>query len=394
MTQYLFGPEQSDAVLQVLTDERTRLVTMTITGSSYLIDSHSGGFQPEDDEGVASDLEDPGHPGTVFGYLTEALHRRRAAGIAPFTVLSCDNMQANGVAARNAIVSFARMRDEKLADWIGQNVAFPGSMVDRITPATSPEERDAIAAELGVDDRWPVVTEPFTQWVVEDSFCNGRPPLDEVGVQFVPDVTPYETMKTRLLNGAHCALGYLGYLAGFRTTDQVLADDIYRQYLTRLMADEIVPMLPEVPGIDLEAYQQTLLERLANPRMGDQLDRLCRRGSTKIPNYLLPSVRAALDDDRPHGLLVLAIAGWMRFLRGYDYAGEEMPVQGPRMHLIDIAKKAGSDPRPLLAEEDVFGGLGSDQHLIGELQGALRALDETGPREVLQQYLDESGATS
>jgi fructuronate reductase/mannitol 2-dehydrogenase len=330
----------------------------------------------------------------VFGYLTEALHRRREAGIAPFTVLSCDNMQANGIAARTAIVSFARLRDDQLAEWIERNVAFPGSMVDRITPATTPEERDAIAAVLGVDDRWPVVTEPFTQWIIEDSFCNGRPPLDEVGAQFVPDVTPYETMKTRTLNAGHCALGFLGYLAGFRTTDEVLADPVYREYLTRMLADEIVPLLPEVPGVDLEAHQQSLLDRLANPRMGDQLERLCRRGSTKIPNYLLPSIQGALDNDRPYQLLVLAVAGWMRFLRGHDYAGDEVPVQGPRMHLIEIARRGGSDPRPLLAEEDVFGEIGTDPRLIDALERALQALDETGPREVLQRYLEGNEQSS
>lgn len=157
----------------------------------------------------------------------EALHRRRAAGTAPFTVLSCDNMPSNGSAARTATVSFARLRDEELGAWIDAHAAFPSSMVDRITPTTTPEERDSIVAELGVADRWPVIAEPFRQWIVEDTFCDGRPPLERVGVQFVSDVAPYEQMKTRLLNASHTALGYLGYLAGYRTTDQVLADPVF-----------------------------------------------------------------------------------------------------------------------------------------------------------------------
>jgi fructuronate reductase/mannitol 2-dehydrogenase len=365
------------------------VVTLTITGSAYNIDPGSGHF--EADVAEVADLEDPGSPASVFGYLTEALDRRRAAGLPPFTVLSCDNMQDNGRAARTAVVSFARLRDERdggdLGDWIDAHVAFPSSMVDRITPTTSPEEREALVERIGVADRWPVVTEPFRQWVIEDAFCNGRPPLEDVGVQFVADVGPYETMKTRLLNAGHCALAYLGYLAGHRTTDEVMADDVFREYLTRMMADEIAPLLGEVPGIDLGEYQQTLLERLANPRVGDQLERLCRRGSTKIPNYVLPSIQLAREHERPHHLLVLAVAGWLRFLRGYDYAGDETPVQGPRMHLLEIARDAGDDPRPLLQQGDVFGALGEDAAFVGDVEAALQALGREGPREVIETYL-------
>jgi mannitol 2-dehydrogenase len=386
LTGYLYAPDDPEAVLTALADERTRVVTLTITGTGYRVDAHSGEFDA-DDPHIARDLEDPGTPETVFGYLVEALHRRRQAGLAPFTVLSCDNMQSNGTAARTAVVSFARLRDDDLAVWIEEHVAFPSSMVDRITPNTSPEDRDAIAAATGVDDRWPVITEPFRQWVVEDSFCNGRPPLQEVGVQLVDDVAPYETMKTRLLNAGHSAIAYLGYLAGHRTTDEVLADPVFRTFLTRLMAEEIAPDLPEVPGVDLEEYQATLLDRLANPRMADQLSRLSRRGSTKIPNYLLPSVRAAMEAGRPHRLLCLAVAGWLRFLRGHDYAGEEVPIQGPRPDLVPIAQEAGGDAAPLLSERSVFDHIGQDPRFAECVQRALSALDRQGPREVIEEFL-------
>ena len=386
LTGYLYAPDDPEAVLTALVDERTRVVTLTITGTGYRVDAHSGEFDA-DDPHIARDLEDPGTPETVFGFLVEALHRRRQAGLAPFTVLSCDNMQSNGTAARTAVVSFARLRDDDLAVWIEEHVAFPSSMVDRITPNTSPEDRDAIAAATGVDDRWPVITEPFRQWVVEDSFCNGRPPLEEVGVQFVDDVAPYETMKTRLLNAGHSAIAYLGYLAGHRTTDEVLADPVFRTFLTRLMAEEIAPGLPEVPGVDLEEYQATLLDRLANPRMADQLSRLSRRGSTKIPNYLLPSVRAAMEAGRPHRLLCLAVAGWLRFLRGHDYAGEEVPIQGPRPDLVPIAQEAGGDAAPLLSERSVFDHIGQDPRFAECVQRALSALDRQEPREVIEDFL-------
>ncbi|MGY1771303.1 mannitol dehydrogenase family protein [Blastococcus sp. SYSU D00813] len=390
LTGYLYAPDDPEAVLTALTDERTRLVSLTITGTGYRIDAHTGEFDA-DDEHVAGDLEDPGTPSTVFGYLVEALHRRRSAGLPPFTVMSCDNMQSNGRAARTSVVSFAHLRDEKdggdLAGWIDANVAFPSSMVDRITPNTSPEDRDAVAEALGVDDRWPVITEPFRQWVVEDEFCNGRPPLEDVGVRFVPDVSPYETIKTRLLNAGHSSIAYLGYLAGHRTTADVMADPVLREFLTRLMAEEIAPSLPDVPDLDLAGYQATLLDRLANPRMADQLARLARRGSTKIPNYVLPSVRAALDAGRPHHLLCVAVAGWLRFLRGQDYAGDEVPVAGPRMDLVPVAQEAGSDASPLLSEQAVFDSIGRDPRFADCVQDALSALEDEGPCEVVQRFL-------
>jgi fructuronate reductase/mannitol 2-dehydrogenase len=390
LTAYLYGPDDPEAVLAALADERTRVVTLTITGTGYRVDAHTGEFDA-DDPHVARDLEDPGTPETVFGYLVEALHRRRQAGLPPFTVLSCDNMQSNGTAARTAVVSFARLRDEgdggDLAAWVEEHVAFPSSMVDRITPNTTPEDRDAIAAQTGVDDRWPVITEPFRQWVVEDTFCNGRPPLEQVGVRFVDDVSPYETVKTRLLNAGHSAIAYLGYLSGYRTTADVMADPVFRTFLARLMSEEIAPSLPEVPGVDLDDYQATLLERLANPRMADQLQRLGRRGSSKIPNYLLPSIRAAIEDGRPHRLLCLAVAGWLRFLRGEDYAGEEVPVEGPRMDLVPVAQRAGGDAGPLLAERSVFDTIGRDPRFAECVQGALSALERQGPREVVEEFL-------
>jgi len=386
-TGYLHAPSDPEAVLATLAAGTTTLVTITITGTAYAIDPHTDEFAPGDDEGVQHDLADPEHPETVFGYLVEALRRRRDAGLPPFTVLSCDNMQHNGRAARTAVVSFARLRDPELADWIDAHVTFPSSMVDRITPTTTPEERDAVTEALGVDDRWPVVAEPFRQWVVEDSFCNDRPPLEQVGVRFVEDVTPYETMKTRLLNGAHTAIAYLGYLAGHRTTSDVMSDPVFRTFLTRLLADEVAPLLPDVPGVDLAEYQQTLIDRLSNPRMADQLSRLGRRGSSKIPNYLLPSARTAIEEGRPHELLCLAIAGWMRYLRGADYAGDEVPIEGPRPELVPVAQEAGSDAGPLLGDEALFAELGGDPRFADCVQAALHALEEQGPCEVIQQRL-------
>jgi len=328
MTRYVFAPADREALLRVLAEPRTRVVTLTITGSAYRIDPHTGELDA-DDEVVAADLDDPSHPETVFGYLVEALDRRRRSGAGPFTVLSCDDMQSNGRAARTAVTSFARLRDPDMAEWIAQRVSFPSSMVDRITPSTTAQTREAV-----------------------------------VEVQLVPDVSPCETMKTRLLNASHCALGHLGHLghlgrlAGLRTMDEVMAEPVFRAHLQRMMAEEIAPHLPDVPGIDLGEYQATLVERLADPRRGDQLARLYRRGSSKIPHHGV------------HGV----------------------PGEGPITERLGALAAAGSgDAAPLLAERRAFGDLGRDPRSTTAVQEALDLLGRSGPRAAIEHHLTHDG---
>jgi mannitol 2-dehydrogenase len=385
---YHFAPDSPEAVLDRLTDERTRLVTMTVTGTAYRLHPCTGEFDP--DEEMLGDLADPASPSSVFGFIVEALDRRRRAGRPPFTVLSCDNMPSNGQAARAAVVGLARLRDEVLARWIADHVSFPSSMVDRITPATGQQERDVVASLFGVYDRWPVITEPFSQWIVEDDFCDGRPPLEDVGVRFVPDVARYELMKTRLLNASHSALGYLGSLAGHERTDEVMADDVLREYVVRLMDDEIAPLLPCPAGIDLDQYKRSLVQRFANPAIGDRLERLCRRGSTKMPHYLLPSLHTALQQGRPVRLLTLAVAGWVRHLTGEDLAGRPIDVDDPRAgELCRLARAGGTDPRPLLAVRSVFGDLADHPGFVDLLGTALRRLERDGVHATLAAHLDD-----
>jgi mannitol-1-phosphate/altronate dehydrogenase len=391
MTDYHYAPDDPATVLDVLTDERTRMVSLTITGGGYRLSPQSGDFDA-DDEDIAWDLRESDRPRTVFGFLVEALDRRRRAGLPAFTVVSCDNMHRNGDAARAAVVGFARLRDEVLARWIADRVAFPSSMVDRITPHTTPEQRAAVARRYGVDDNWPVITEPFSQWVIEDDFCNGRPPLEQVGVRFVPDVARYELMKTRLLNASHCALGYLGSLAGYESIDRVMADPLFAAYVATMMDDEVTPLLPPPDGIDLAAYKRTLLQRFANPAIADQLSRLCRRGSTKMPHHLLPTLRQAVAEGRPHGLLTLAVAAWFRHLRGTDAEGRTVEVDDPRADVLQaLARAGGNDPRPLLGDPAIFGDLGQFAGFVDELQQALEQLDRDGVRVTVGAALDRSG---
>jgi fructuronate reductase/mannitol 2-dehydrogenase len=265
-------------------------------------------------------------------------------------------------------------------------------MVDRITPHTTPEQREAVAQRYGVDDNWPVITEPFSQWVIEDDFCNGRPPLDLVGVRFVPDVARYELMKTRLLNASHCALGYLGSLAGHTSIDRVMADRVFAEYVEQLMDVEVTPLLPPPDGIDLAEYKRTLLNRFANPAIADQLYRLCRRGSTKMPHHLLPSLREALAADRPHALLTLAVAAWFRYLRGVDADGRPFVLDDPRADLLQgLARAGGTDPRPLLGERSIFGDLGENPVFVAELADTLDQLERDGVRSTLAAAVRRSG---
>jgi fructuronate reductase/mannitol 2-dehydrogenase len=323
-----------------------------------------------------------------MGYVVEALDRRRRAGVAPFTVLSCDNVVENGKTARAVVVGFAELRDPGLARWIDEHVAFPSSMVDRITPETTEADLVLIDRDFGLDDRSPVVTESFRQWIVEDDFCNDRPPLEHVGVQFVESVRPYELMKKRLLNGSHVAVGYLGYLAGHRTIDDAMADPSFRAFVERLMDDEMTPLLPPVPGVDLDDYKRTLVERFANPKIRDDLQRLCRRGSTKVPSYLLASIAESREAGRPHDLLTLAVAGWLRYLHGVDFGGGVIEIQDSRKdELQPLAVEGGVDPRPILAHGDLLADLSDDDGFAVELEHALRVLVDEGPREAVDAYL-------
>jgi fructuronate reductase/mannitol 2-dehydrogenase len=362
----MFGPDDPEALIRTLTDDRTRLVTLTVTGEAYKAEA-----------APASN--------NVWAYLVEALARRRRLGLAPFTVLSCDNMPANGDAARTALLRTARDRDELLAKWIARSVSFPHSMVDRITPSPTRDQAAHVLDEFGIRDACSVAAEPFSQWVVEDDFCNDRPPLDAVGVKFVRDVRPYGLMKNRLLNAGHSAIGYLGLLAGHEWTDEVMHDPPIRRYVEELMANETAPLLPHVPGINLIAYQRNLVERFSNPAIRDPLSRLAGRGSTKMPSYLMPSIQEARRRGRPTARLTLAVAGWLRCLRGTDLRGRPLALNDPRcMELQVLARSGGSDPRPLLAKRDIFGDLIDDSAFVDELRGALISLDAYGVRGTLE----------
>jgi mannitol-1-phosphate/altronate dehydrogenase len=371
MTSYHLAPEEELAALAVLADERTALVTLTVTAAAYELDGERSGGAVE--------------------LLARALDRRRRAGRAPFTVLSCDNLPENGALARRAVVSFAAAQDERLAGWIDEHVAFPNGMVDRITPQTDVADREALRRDFGVIDRWPVVTEAFSQWILEDDFCNRRPALESVGARFVEDVAPYALLKTRLLNASHCALGFLGTLAGLRSTHEAMRDPVLYAYVQRFMDTEVTPLLPRVPGVDLGVYKRTLCERLANPRIGDSLQRLCRAASSKVPAHVVPSIAQARSRGTEHRLLTMAVAAWFRYLRGADELGRRVAVDDPLAEpLVAAAVRGGNDPRPLLDVCPGFASLREDDGFAAALASALADLDRWGVRVAVGECLVEA----
>ncbi|QWZ07531.1 mannitol dehydrogenase family protein [Nocardioides panacis] len=386
VVDYLFAPDDPEAVLRVMSDPATRIVSLTITEGGYLVNQATGEFDA-DDPSIQHDLAAGAVPSTAFGFVTEALARRRAAGVEPFTVMSCDNIQGNGEVAHKMIGAFARLKDAELAGWLEEHVSFPNSMVDRITPVTTDADRAHLAEEFGVQDGWPVVCEPFTQWALEERFPTGRPPFEEVGVQLVPDVTPYELMKLRLLNASHQALGYLGYLAGYRYAHEVCSDELFTGFLLGYMDDEATPTLEPVPGVDLDAYKHELIARFANPEIKDTLARLCAESSDRIPKWLVPVVRQELAAGGPVRRSALVIAAWARYAEGTDEQGEPIEVVDRRKEAVMARAAAQHEDRlAFLRDPDLFGDLVEDERFTAEYVAALDSLDRVGARKTVEAW--------
>jgi mannitol 2-dehydrogenase len=388
IVEFLFALDDPEAVIEKMASAQTRIVSLTITEGGYFIDQGTGEFQ-EDHPLIIHDLAHPDRPECAFGYLLEALHRRRQRGIKPFTVLSCDNVQGNGDVTRKVLLRFAELRDVSLKDWLAENGAFPNCMVDRITPATTDADRTLVREAFSIEDAWPVVTEPFRQWVIEDRFCNGRPPFEKVGIQMTPDVHPYETMKLRLLNASHSAMGYLGYLAGFEYIYEIMADPQFRKYIRDLMNEEVTPILKPVPGVDLDEYKETLIERFANPTVKDQASRICLDGSAKMPKFILPSIREQLARGGSVKKLSLAVASWCRYAAGTDEQGKPIEIQDPMAdELHQHAKAAGKDPRPFLSIREIFGDdLPRSPIFVEQVGDALQSLYDMGAKATLAKYI-------
>ena len=383
---YLFAPEDPEAVLALMTDPATRIVSLTVTEGGYHVNQATGDFDAADDD-LQADLVEGATPRTAFGFLTEALARRRAAGTEPFTVMSCDNIQGNGHVCHKMVTAFATLRDPELGAWIDAHVSFPNSMVDRITPVTTDADRQELATSYAVQDGWPVVCEPFVQWALEDDFPTGRPAFEDVGVQVVDDVGPYELMKLRLLNASHQALCYLGYLSGYRYAHEVCQDPLFADFLLAYMDEEATPTLSPVPGVDLHAYKRQLVERFANPEIRDTLARLCAESSDRIPKWLVPVIRENLENGGDVRRSALVVAAWARYAEGTDEQGEPIEIVDRRKDAItERARRQAQEPLAFLEDPDLFDDLAEDGRFTTAYLGALDSLHTRGARATLEQW--------
>lgn len=378
---------EPDVIIAKLADPEIRIVSMTITEGGYFIDA-SGKFNPAH-PAIAADGQNPSAPKTVFGLIVAGLKARKDKGIAPFTVMSCDNIPHNGAVTANAVVGTARLSDPAFADWIKANVSFPNGMVDRITPATSQREIDFLKENFGIEDNWPVYCEEFKQWVLEDKFPMGRPALEKVGVTFVPDVTPYEHMKIRILNGGHAAIAYPAALMDIHFVHESMENDLIRAFLAKLENEEIIPIVPPVPDTSLADYFKLIERRFLNPKIADTIPRLAQDGSNRQPKFILPSTLDNLRQGRDVVGLALVSALWCRYFFGKSDSGKDIvfnDASAERLH--EAAVKAKDDPAAFLVFDDIFGEVAKSELFRKRFARALKTLWEKGTKETLQLYLD------
>lgn len=308
LLQTLVAPDDPGALLEVMGAPHIRIVTLTVTEKAYL--RASTGELDLNHPDIIWDLTNPSRPRTIYGFLAEAIARRSAAKSAPFTILSCDNLPANGATLKRLLVTFAKARDVELGTFVEREIACPSSMVDRIVPATTDEDRARIAERLGVDDAWPVTTEPFLQWVIEDDFPAGRPRWERFGVQMVKDVAPFEEMKLRLLNGSHSSIAYLGLLLAKPTVSDAFSDPLIRRFVARLWA-EAIPSLPTDAGLNPAAYTAQLEKRYDNPALRHRTAQIANDGSQKLPQRIIAVALERLATGGSIRHLMLAPAAWL-----------------------------------------------------------------------------------
>ena len=383
-----FAEIDAEATIARMADPSIRIVSLTITEGGYYVDAKTGGFDVTHTD-IQADVSDPAHPTTVFGMILAALRRRIADGHPPFTVLSCDNLPENGHVAKRTVTGLANLTDPDFANWVAANVAFPNSMVDCITPATSDRERQLVKDKFGIVDQVPVACEPFRQWVLEDNFPQGRPALEKVGAEFVGDVAAYELMKLRILNGGHAAIAYPSALIGHHFVHDAMADPMVAAWLKALEEREIVPTLAPIPGVSYDDYLAKVTERFSNPEVGDTIPRLCLDGSNRQPKFILPTLSDALTKGLPFEGLALETALWCRYCAGTDEGGAEIPPNDESAaELKDRALAAKSDAVAFLSNARVFGDLAHREAYVTSFANWLDKLWTHGVRQTLTEYLD------
>ena len=390
LTACLVAPEDPEGLLAAMARPETRLVSLTVTEKGYCHNPATGELD-ERHADIVHDLAEPHRPRSAAGFIVEALARRRVAGLSPFTLLSCDNLPANGETLKRVVARYAALRDHDLGRFVAEAVDCPSTMVDRIVPATTETDRESVASASGLHDAWPVVAEPFTQWVIEDRFPAGRPEWERGGAMFVKEVAGFELMKLRLLNGSHSTLAYLGCLAGHETVAETMAAPGFARLVQDLMAHEAAPTLPPLPGLDLAAYQRDLVARFRNPALRHRTWQIAMDGSQKLPQRLLNTIRARLDANAPFPRLALGVAAWMRYATGVGEKRDAIDVRDPLATRIKQAMQ-GIDAPAALAEAyfdfaEVFGAdLPADARFREAVTTALAELTRKGAARTVAEF--------
>ena len=386
--QVSLAPANPAGVIAALASDDIKIISLTVTEKGYYY--NSAGELETNHPVMKADLAGNEAPKSAFGYLFAAARQRRLNKGQPFTIMSCDNLPGNGHLTRRLLLKFADLKDPETARWIGDNIYFPNSMVDRITPVVTPKTLAFVRDTFGIDDPAALASESFIQWVLEDHFINGRPRLEEVGVQLTNDVEPYEKLKVRLLNGSHSALSYPAYLMGYREVDRAMNDPLIYRFVQRYMDEDVTPTLPEVPGVDVEAYKVTLRERFSNPAISDQVQRLCLDGSAKFPNSTVPPLEFQLQTGGSIRWIAFALAAWYRYLEAVDEQGEPIEVADPMSDLLtSLVRQNPGDPGPLLAIREIFGEAGRNTRLNLEVKNALEDIRSLGTWQALNKWLEK-----
>ena len=386
---YLNASGNREAVLGRIADSGTSLVTLTVTEKGYYYDKETNEINSRD-PAVERDLKNPAEPKTAAGTLARALSRRHKVSGGSLTVMSCDNIPANGKVLKNCVLFFCRELYPEISGWVEENVSFPCSMVDRITPVTTPALIKELEEHYGISDGWPVCGEDFRQWVLEDNFKSKVPRYAEAGVQIVKDAEPYELMKMRLLNGSHSALSYPSYLLGCRMVDEGITHPLIKSFIRERYMEEVTPTLPQLPGIDLTLYKDTLVSRFSNKNIGDTILRLCSEGTSKLPNFMLKPLSEAIRAGLPHDTIVFAVAAWARFLEGKDEQGRPIPIEdvnGPA--IAEAARTASSAPATFLRAAGLEGLSAAELELTaGKFKAGLDAIRSLGIKKAMEQIIN------
>ncbi|WP_439271839.1 mannitol dehydrogenase family protein [Pseudochrobactrum sp. HB0163] len=389
MTDFLPVEPGNPSLIKAMAEPAIRIVSLTVTEGGYFIDPKTGSFSPDHPD-ILYDGAHPDQPETAFGAIIAALKIRHQNGDAPFTVMCCDNVPHNGDVTRDAVVGLAQLSDPAFAHWISENVAFPNSMVDRITPATGQRERE-LAYSLGLDDKAPVTCEPFRQWVLEDNFPAGRPALEKVGVTFTDDVHRFETMKIRILNGGHAIIAYPAGLRDIEFVHEAMEDPQIRAFLDYVETHEILPIVPPVPNTDLNAYKTLIIERFSNPDIGDTIRRLCLDGSNRQPKFIIPSIQDIIAKGGDASGLILLSALWCRYCFGVSENGQEIAPNDPNWdYLRTHAIEARDNPLAWLSMRTIYGDLSENTAVVEAFSAALKAIWRNGSQAVIARFLAQN----